>query len=292
MRISVIAGFGMLAGKLAAWYLTHSAAILSDAAESIAHVLAVAFAALSLRLSYRPAGANYHYGYERITFFSAGFEGGMILLAAVLIIYEALLRWISGFAPSHLETGTAIIAIASLVNLWLGLYLVRTGKATGSLILEANGRHVLTDSWTSFGVVGGLLLVIWTGWAPFDPLLAILVALNILWTGGSLVWRSVRGLLDYADPALGARIREKLDAICGDLNVEYHALRYRDSGARLHIEVHLLFPFGIPLGRAHRIATDVEDRLPAELGSPASVTTHLEAVEDHDRVHGPGARAR
>jgi cation diffusion facilitator family transporter len=281
----------MLAGKLAAWYITHSAAILSDAVESIAHVVAVGFAAFSMRLSFRPADSKFHYGYERITFFSAGFEGGMIILAAVLIIWEAVDRWRTGYMPANLETGTWIIAAASVVNLVLGLYVLRTGRRTGSLILEANGKHVLTDSWTSFGVTGGLLLVIWTGRQFFDPLLAIIVAVNILWSGGGLVWRSARGLMDYADPELGASIQRQLQAICEELDIRYHELRYRHTGGRVLIEMHLLFPFGIPLGRAHRLATEVEQQLASKLEVPVSIVTHLEALEDHDLIHKSGKRA-
>lgn len=285
MRASVAVGVLMLAGKVSAWLITDSAAILSDAAESVVHVVAVLFAALSLRLSYRPATPQHPYGYERISFFSAGFEGAMIILAAVFIVFQAVERLISGAMPANLGFGTLLVAAASFVNLALGLYLVRTGKRTRSLIVEANGKHVLTDSWTSFGVVGGLLLVIWTGWAPFDPLLAIAVALNILWSGGKLVWESARGLLDYVDPDLDTRIRQELDRICTDLGVRYHELRFRNTGTRLLIEVHLLFAYLAPVGRAHEIATEVEARLALALDSPASVVTHLEAVEGHDEVH-------
>jgi cation diffusion facilitator family transporter len=285
MRLSVAAGVLMLIGKMAAWWITGSAAILSDAVESVVHVVAVGFAAFSLRLSYLPADSKHPYGFERITFFSAGFEGAMIIIAAVVIIHEAAQRWISGLFPANLELGTALVAGASLVNLGLGLYLVRTGRRAQSLIVEANGQHVLTDSWTSFGVVGGLLLVIWTGWIPFDPLLAIAVALNILWTGGRLVWRSVEGLLDYADPQTAGRIAKELDRICAELGLSYHEMRFRHSGKRLLIEVHLLFSYGEPVGRAHELATEVERRLTRALDQPASVVTHLEAVEGHDQVH-------
>lgn len=285
MRASVVIGVLMLGAKITAWRLTGSAAILSDAAESVVHVVAIVFAALSLRLSYRPADARHHYGYERIAFFSAGFEGAMIVLAAVVIVIESVDRWRSGLFPTDLGTGTAIIAAASVVNLGLGWYLVGTGKREQSLIVEANGRHVLTDSWTSFGVVGGLLLVIWTGWEPFDPLLAIAVALNILWSGGNLMRRSVRGLLDYADPTVDRQVREALDRICGEIGIEYHELRHRSTGSRLMIEVHLLFGYEVPVGRAHEIATEVETRLASRLDTPAEVITHLESREDHDRVH-------
>ena len=288
MRLSLIFGVGMLLGKSAAYFLTGSAAILSDAAESVIHVVAVGFAAFSLRLSTRPADDRFHYGYERITFFSAGFEGAMIILAAVYIILAAVEKWRAGLQLQNLGWGTLFVLAASIINALLGWYLVRTGRRNHSLILEANGKHVLTDSWTSFGVVGGLGLVLLTGWKPFDPLCAIAVALNILWSGGHLVWRSVRGLMDYSDPEVGRRLREKLDLLCRELGVEYHGLRFRTTGSRLMVEVHLLFPYGTPVGDAHRKATELEERLPAALGLPAQVVTHLESAEDHQEVHREG----
>ena len=121
---------------------------------------------------------------------------------------------------------------------------------------------MLTDSWTSFGVVGGLLLVIWTGWKPFDPLLAIAVAANIVWSGGTLFWSSVKGLMDYADPEIGMRMKAELEAIRGEYGIDYHELRFRSTGSRTLVEVHLLFPFKEQLGRAHAIATEVERRSP------------------------------
>jgi cation diffusion facilitator family transporter len=285
MRLSLIFGVLMLLGKTTAYFLTGSAAILSDAAESVIHVVAVAFAAFSLRLSTRPADQRFLYGYERITFFSAGFEGAMIILAAGFIIYSAILKWIRGLEIQNLGFGTLVVLAAALINAALGWYLVRTGKRNHSLILEANGKHVLTDSWTSFGVVGGLSLVMWTGWKPLDPLCAIAVALNILWSGGHLVWRSAQGLMDYADPATGHGLREKLDALCAELGVQYHGVRYRTTGYRILVEVHLLFPFDLPVGEAHRRATLLEEKLPALLTLPAEVITHLESLEDHSAVH-------
>ena len=178
-----------------------------------------------------------------------------------------------------------MVAVAALVNALLGWHLIRTGRRTGSLILRANGTHVLTDSWTSFGVVGGLLLVIWTGWKPFDPLLAIAVALNIVWSGGGLVWSSAKGLMDYADPAVGRKITAELSAVCREYGIDYHELRYRGTGGRIIVEVHLLFPYAEPVGRAHAIATEVETRLQTSADIPLEVITHLEAREDHDAVH-------
>jgi cation diffusion facilitator family transporter len=285
MRLSLVFGVLMFVGKVAAYLITGSAAIFSDAAESVVHVIAVGFAAFSLRLSTRPANQEYLYGYERITFFSAGFEGAMIALAALTIIVTAIQKWLRGLPLENLGTGTLVVLAAAIVNAGLGWYLIRTGKRTNSLILEANGKHVLTDSWTSFGVVGGLALVLLTGWKPLDPICAIAVAVNILWSGGNLVWRSVTGLLDYADPEQGHQLREKLDGLCTELGVQYHGVKFRSSGYRLFVELHLLFPYEMSLGEAHRLATQIEERLPHEIGLPMEVITHLEALEDHGAAH-------
>ena len=156
MRISLAFGVLMLAGKITAYLMTGSAAILSDAAESVIDVVAVAFAAFSLRLSTKPAKPSFLYGYERITFFSAGFEGAMIVLAAIFILYAAIEKWLTGLRLENLGSGTALVLTAGMLNAGLGWYLIRTGRRSHSLILEANGKHVITDSWTSFGVVAGL----------------------------------------------------------------------------------------------------------------------------------------
>ncbi len=285
MRLSLGVGVLMLLGKTTAYFMTGSAAILSDFAESVVHVIAVAFASFSLRLSTKPAAPTFLYGYERITFFSAGFEGAMIIVAAIWILVAAIEKWMAGLQLEHLGSGTLLLLGAGLLNAWLGWHLLRVGKRSHSLILEADGRHVLTDSLTSFGVVAGLGLVILTGWKPLDPLVAIAVAINILWSGGRLAWRSAVGLLDYSDPGTGKQIREKLDAICSELGVHYHGVRYRTTGYRQIIEVHLLFPHATPVGEAHRLATALEERLPVELARPAEVITHLESVEDHEAVH-------
>jgi cation diffusion facilitator family transporter len=151
MRLSLVFGIAMLAGKTFAYLVTGSIAILSDAAESVIHVIAVSFAAFALWLSRRPANQRFLYGYERIAFFSAGFEGAMIVLAAAAIIYSAIHKWLHGLELQRLGIGTSIVLAASLINAALGYYLLRTGRRTNSLILEANGKHVLTDSWTSLG---------------------------------------------------------------------------------------------------------------------------------------------
>jgi cation diffusion facilitator family transporter len=171
---------------------------------------------------------------------------------------------------TNVGAGTLFTLLTSVLNAGLGWFLVRTGKRTQSLILEADGKHVLTDSWTSAGVVSGLVLVMWTGWKPWDAICALGVALNILWSGGSLISRSVTGLLDTADPRTGKLLRQRLDMLCGH---------------RLMVEVHLLFHGSQTVAEAHRLATLLEERLAETLGQPAEVTTHLEAQDDHEAVH-------
>lgn len=275
----------MLVGKFGAYWLTGSVAILSDAAESLIHVVAVAFAAFSLWLSLQPASAKSPFGYERIAFFSAGFEGGMIIVAALWIIAAAIQKWLAGLTIERLGLGTLLVLAASLINLALGYHLLRTGRRTGSLILEANGKHVLTDSWTSFGVVAGLLLVLITGWKPFDPILAIAVATNILWSGGQLVRTSIRGLMDLPDPAKVQEFEAKAKRVAGELGIEYHRVRFRDTGHRWLVSLHLLFPDAVTLRDAHHLATEFEQRMARELPPKSEVITHLEPAEDHGRVH-------
>ncbi|HXG38102.1 MAG TPA: cation diffusion facilitator family transporter [Bacteroidota bacterium] len=285
ISLSLAVGFLMLAGKSYAYAITNSAAIFSDAAESVIHVFAVAFAAFSLWLSIKPADVNHPYGHEKISYFSAGMEGMMIVLAAFYIIYEAIMKWLGGLAIQNLGTGTLYTAAATTINAFLGGYLVWQGKRSKSLILVANGKHVLTDSWTSFGVIVGLLLTIWTGWLPFDPILAILVALNILWSGGKLIRQSVGGLMDEGDPEIERQLRRALDEETQKRGLWYHELRHRHSGSSIWVEVHLLFPKGSLIEEAHWKATEVEAAVKNRFSLPIHILTHLEPREEHDEIH-------
>jgi len=285
IRLSVAIGVVMLAAKWYAYFITGSAAILSDAAESVVHVVAVGFAAFSMWFMFKPADETHPYGHDKVSFFSAGVEGLLIVLAAVYIIYESVTRLIFGVVLENLDTGMYFTLAASIVNLGLGSYLVRQGKRSRSLILVANGKHVLTDSWTSFGVVGGLLLVLWTGWLAFDPLFAIAVALNIVWSGGRLIRQSVGGLMDEANPELEKLIRSILDDETGRRGLQYHELRYRESGNSIWIEYHVLFPEDQRLDDAHMSATEIEASLSKSLPRPARIVSHLEPTRGHDDVH-------
>lgn len=275
----------MFAGKWYAYLITGSAAILSDAAESVVHVVAVSFAFYAMWLSQQPPDQSHPYGHDRIGYISAGFEGAMITLAAAYIIYESVRKWAAGLHLEQVGVGTLFVTAAALINLALGLFLVLQGRRHRSLILVANGRHVLTDVWTSGGVIIGLVLVMVTGWLPFDPICAILVATNILWTGGKLIRQSVGGLMDEADPDLDRLIHRTLDRETAARGLAYHELRYRNSGTSVWVEVHLLFPAGVAIETAHEAATAVEDALADAIPVASRVITHVEPAAQHDTLH-------
>lgn len=281
MSLSIAAGVLLLALKALAWRWTGSTAILSDLGESTAHLVAVGFAAYSLWLTLRPADANHLYGHAKVSFFSAGFEGAMIMAAALYILYEAVGAAIRGPELSHIPIGLALTALAALLNGALGWHLVRTGKQRGSIILEANGHHVLTDCWTSLGVLVALGLVPLTGWPYWDPLFAAAAALNILVSGIRLVRRSVSGLMDAADPAVHREIERIVNEETGRRGITHHNLRHRNIGDAYLVEFHLAFPSDILLRDAHRVATEIEDVLEKTIRPAAHVITHLECEGDH-----------
>jgi len=185
-----------------------------------------------------------------------------------------------------LGAGTLIVLVASLANQALGWFLIRTGKRTGSLILEANGTHVLTDSWTSFGVVVGLVLVLLTGWKLLDPLCAIALAINIFWSGFALTRRAFRGLMDLPDPAKAEPIQHAVEELCARLGIGgFHRLRHRNIGRLEIISLHLLMASELSLREAHSLATQFEEDLLNVLPFPAEVITHPEPAGDHASVH-------
>jgi len=275
----------MFVMKVGAYLLTGSAAILSDAAESVVHVAAVFFAAYSLRLSYKPADDEHMYGHAKIAFFSAGFEGAMIILAAIYIIYVSIHKWMVGLALENLGFGTLLTAAATLINGALGGYLVWLGRRKKSFILEANGKHVLTDCWTSAAVLVGLGLVVFTKWLPWDPICGILMAVNILIAGGGLIRSAMAGLMDQADPEAHRQLVEMLDRETTQRGISYHALRHRSVGDAHWVELHFVFPDGTPLADAHRTATAIEQVIEESLSPRAHVTSHLECQGDHDVLH-------
>lgn len=287
MRFSLWIGFIMLAIKMGAYLLTGSAAILGDAAESVVHVAAVMFAAFSLWLAEKPADENHRYGHSKIAFFSAGTEGALIVIAAVFIIYQSVRVWLSGAQPANMDKGVLLTAATIIINGVLGWYLISTGRRTSSLILVSNGKHVLTDSWTSLGAIAGLVLVQLTGWSGWDPICGLIMAGNIIVSGLGLLQQSVSGLMDVASPEVDRQLKEMLQRETQRHGISYHALRHRDSGKTHWIDVHLLFPDDISLKEAHRVATEIEKTVCAALDRAVIITTHLECDGDHDAMH-PG----
>ena len=285
IRLSLVVGFLMLFGKSYAYFITGSAAILSDAAESVVHVVAVSFAAFSLWYSMQPADERHPYGHEKISYFSAGIEGTMIVLAAGYIIYVSIHKWMHGLHLERLGEGTGLTVAAALINAVLGAYLLWQGKRHKSIILVANGKHVLTDFWTSLGVILGLGLVMVTGWGPFDPILAIAVALNILWSGGKLIRQSVAGLMDERDPEVEGRLKDILNEEAQQRGLAYHNLRCRNTGSSVWVDVHLLFPRDATIETAHWQATEIEGAIQRRLDLPITLTTHLEPLEGHRETH-------
>ncbi|MBE7495552.1 MAG: cation transporter [Verrucomicrobiaceae bacterium] len=288
MRLSLAVGFLMLVLKVGAYVLTGSAAVLGDAAESVVHVAAVMFASFSLGLLHKPADVDHPYGHSKIAFFSAGIEGALIILAALFIIYESVRRWVLHLPPANLDEGLALTALTVVINALLGWHLVRTGKKAGSLILESNGKHVLTDVWTSLGALVGLGLVALTGWHGWDAVCGLVMAANIIWTGYGLMCQSVGGLMDTADPQLNAALDAALRRETEKHGLRFHALRHRDAGEMHYVEVHLLFPDDVSLRDAHRTATQIEHAVQGSVDRPVLITTHLECLGDHDELHQHG----
>jgi cation diffusion facilitator family transporter len=259
--ISLIIGIGMFLGKTTAYLLTNSAAIFSDAAESVVHVLATSMALFSIYLSSKPADKTHLYGHGNIEYFSAGTEGLLIVIAAIVIIYTAVLEIVNGSNLKQLDIGVAIVAAAGGINLFLGIYLVRTGKNTNSLTLVADGKHVLTDSYTSIGVLIGIILVMSTGFELLDPFFAIAVAVNIIFTGYKLVRESVGGLMNETHPETLQKISDQLIKFKKDYWIDLHELRFWRSGDKMFTDFHLILPWYFTIQQSHTEENEIEDLL-------------------------------
>ncbi|MCX7876332.1 MAG: cation diffusion facilitator family transporter [Melioribacteraceae bacterium] len=273
--ISLVIGIFMFVFKIVAFLITDSTAIFSDAAESVVHVVATAMALYSIYLSAKPADEDHLYGHGNIEYFSAGVEGFLIILAAVTIIYSSAKDLIYGVETSSLDVGTLIIAAASVINLLLGLYLINKGKKTNSLILIADGKHVLTDSITSFGVVFGLLIVLITDIKIFDPIVAIFVAANILFTGYKLVRESIGGLMHETDKEMLMLISDKLKSIKKEYWIDIHHLRFWKSGEKVFIDFHLILPFYLTVKESHLEEEYIEKNL-LEILPNSGVRIHMD----------------
>lgn len=276
MTLSLVVAIVLLVAKVTAAALTGSSAIYSDAAESVTHVLAVAFAAWALRLAHKPSDETHHFGHDKVAFISSGFEGAMISAAALLIMYDAARKAFASEAIQSMGIGMILTGGAAVVNLVLGLSLLRVGKKRNSPVLRANGEHVLADVWTSVAVLAALALVQFTGWKGWDPVCAVLAGSKLLWTGWRLMRESFGGLMDEADLTVEKELRDLLDTGCATHALSYHNLRHRHSGRTHWVEFHLVFPDETDLGDAHEIATELEGQVAALLGHDVRVISHLE----------------
>ena len=278
--LSVAAAVATIGLKTLAWWITGSVGLLSDALESLVNLAAALFALSMLRLAAAPPDEHHPYGFSKAEYFSAGIEGALIVLAAAGILFAAIPRLMR---PEPLEApvlGLAISFLASLVNLGTALVLLRAGKQHHSITLEADGKHLLTDVWTSAGVIAGVALVFATGWLRLDPLVALAVAVHIIWTGIGLVRRSFKGLLDAAISHEDQREVTKLFAeYSRRYGVTFHALRTRQAGARRFISFHLLVPDAWSVAQAHRLSEEIEERI-RSLVPNAGVFTHIEPISD------------
>ncbi len=249
--LSLIIGFVLFAAKIVAFLITDSSAVFSDAAESVVHILATTVVVYSIFLSNKPADETHFYGHGNIEYFSAGFEGLLVIIAAIIIIYTAIQDIVSGATPKNLDTGSLIIAGAGIVNIFVGLYLVKQGKRTNSVALIADGKHVLTDSFTSIGVIFGLILILVTGITLIDPIVAIIVALNIVYTGYKLIRNSFGDLMNETDPDLLKLLHEKLLEIKRMHWIDLHQLRFWKSADKVFIDFHLTLPYYFTIKQSH-----------------------------------------
>jgi cation diffusion facilitator family transporter len=277
--LSIAAAVATISLKTVAYLLTGSVGLLSDAIESIVNLVGAVMALTMLTVAARPADEDHAYGHSKAEYFSSGVEGTLILLAAVSIGVAALGRLLAPQPIEQVGVGLAVSAGASAINLTVALVLLRVGRQQHSITLEANAQHLLTDVWTSAGVIVGVVAVVATGWLRLDPIVALLVAANIVWTGTVIVRRSVLGLMDTAlPPAELAAVKAALGSHLRD-GVQYHALRSRQSGARRFVSFHVLVPGEWTVHRGHELLEDVEARIRAEVPN-VTIMTHLESLDD------------
>ncbi len=281
--ISLGVGAALMLAKFAAFFLTGSAAIFSDALESIVNVAAAAFATYSLFLAHQPADADHPYGHGKIEFLSAGFEGGMVLLAAIVAAIQALIGLARGspdLQSGRLVDGLLLIGCTVVVNAGLGAYLIRIGRRQQSLALEADGHHLISDVWSGVFALAGVGAVKLTGWRWLDPLAAIGVAAFISRTGISLIRRSAAGLMDEQDQNDARTLERLLDSHVGPNGTEpricsYHKLRHRHSGRYHWVDFHLVLPAIWDIARGHEVATKIEDEIEQTLHE-GNATSHIE----------------
>jgi cation diffusion facilitator family transporter len=278
--LSIGAAVSTIALKAGAYFLTGSVGLLSDAIESLVNLVGAGMALLMLSVAARPADEDHMYGHTKAEYFASSTEGLLILGAAIGIIVAAAQRLLQPKEIEQLGLGLIVSVAASLINLIVARVLLRAGKQRRSITLEADAHHLMTDVWTSVGVIGGVAVVGLTGWNILDPIVAILVAVNIVWTGVKLLRRSVSGLMDEGLPEQEQKLIQNVMNKYREKGVNFHALRTRQAAARRFMSVHVLVPGHWTVHDAHHIAEDFENDIREALGGAVTVLTHLEPAED------------
>ena len=278
--LSIAAAVATILLKFYAFYLTGSMGFFSDALESFVNLIGAIIALIMLHISAKPADKEHEYGHTKAEYFSSAIEGALIVLAALSIIRSAVPRIIEPTSLENLNIGLLFSLGASLINLVVALILIKNGKKRNSIVLEADGKHLMTDVWTSIGVIAGILVVKLTGIYILDPIIAILVAINIIYTGYQLISRSASGLMDAS---ISEESMKKITAYLDSLkekNIDYHSLMTRQAGQRMFISVHLLVPGWWTVKKGHDYADLIEQSIEDMFDVPVTVSTHIEPIED------------
>ena len=278
--LAIAAAVATISLKLLAYFLTGSVGLFSDALESVVNLIAAVVALFMITLAEKPADEEHAFGHYKAEYFSSAIEGGLIVIAAFSIIWSAIPRIIHPQPLENVGVGLLVAVGASAINLAVGMILIKNGKKNHSITLEADGKHLMTDVYTSVGVLIGIGLVNITGFLVLDGIVAVGVAINILWTGYQLMHRSAQGLLDSAIPEEERqKIIDTLDKF-KDQNIEYHSLMTRQAGRRKFISLHILLPGKLSIQEGHDSVENIEKAIRDLFGSPVTVFTHLEPVED------------
>lgn len=282
--LSIAAALVTIGLKIFAYFLTGSVGLLSDAMESVVNLFGALMALWMLTLAAQAADEKHPYGHSKAEYFASGAEGGLILLAAAGIAFAAIERLLNPRPLEQVGIGLGVSVAASFVNFLVARILLAAGKKHNSITLEADAHHLMTDVWTSAGVLVGVGGVTLTGWGWLDPAVALLVSANIIWTGVSLVRRSVDGLMDVVLPMHEQEMIAKVMDTFRQKNIEFHALRTRQAAAHRFVSVHMLVPGTMTVHDAHHLAEDFERELSAILVN-THITTHIEPIEDENSFH-------
>ncbi|MBW7884290.1 MAG: cation transporter [Caldilineaceae bacterium] len=278
--LSIAAALVTIGLKAAAYFLTGSIGLLSDALESLVNLVAALMALSMLALAERPPDDEHAYGHTKAEYFASAVEGALILVAAYSIGSAAVDRLLHPQVLENVGIGLVISLVASAINFGVARVLLHAGQRYNSITLEADAQHLMTDVWTTVGVLVGIVAMVITGWVALDPLIALVVAANIVWSGVKLMRRSALGLLDTAIPADERGKVTSVLATYAPQGVDYHSLRTRQAGHRRFISIHILVPGKWTVKRGHDMLEQIESDIRQALPGPTTVLTHLEPLED------------